>query len=78
VADEAVSCERVSVWKLPAFTKVQGEFEKMQRGANCNQAKIGYFSMYAISELPTAYVGAQWIRTPNKVLRSKGSAFAGG
>jgi hypothetical protein len=31
--------------------KMQGEFEKMQRGANCNQAKSGHFSITCIASL---------------------------
>jgi hypothetical protein len=30
------------------FRKLQGEFEKMQRGANCNRAKTGHSSMACI------------------------------
>src|SRR3984893_7789044 len=29
--------------------KMQGEFEKMQRGANCNRAKSGHFSITCIA-----------------------------
>ena len=45
LADEAVNSEPVSVWKFLAFRKMQGDFEKMQRGANCNRAKTGSSSM---------------------------------
>jgi len=31
------------------FRKMQGEFEKMQRGANCNRAKSGHFSITCIA-----------------------------
>ena len=34
---------------LPAFTKMQGDFEKMQRGANCNRAKSAHFSITCIA-----------------------------
>jgi hypothetical protein len=32
-----------------AFSKMQGEFEKMQRGANCNRAKSDHFSITCIA-----------------------------
>ena len=31
------------------FSKCRGEFEKMQRGANCNRAKSGHFSITCIA-----------------------------
>ena len=48
-ADETVSGEPVSVWKFPAFRKMQGVFEKMQRGANCTRAQRGHFSITCIA-----------------------------
>jgi hypothetical protein len=48
VADEPVSSEPVSGRNLPAFRKMQGDFEKMQRGVDCNRSKSGPFSMACV------------------------------
>ena len=45
MADDPVLGEPVSGRNLPALRKMQGEFEKMQRDANCNRAKSVHFAM---------------------------------
>jgi hypothetical protein len=45
MADEAVSCEPVSVWKLPAFYENAGRFWENAARLNCNRAKSCHFSM---------------------------------
>ena len=49
LADEPVAREPVSGRILPPLRTMQGDFEKMQRGANCNRARSGHFSITCIA-----------------------------
>jgi hypothetical protein len=49
VADEPVVGEPVSGRTPLLLTKMQGDFDKMQRGANCNRANSGHFSITCIA-----------------------------
>src|ERR1700730_12732092 len=49
LADEPVPSEPVSGRGSLLKGKMQGEFEKMQRGANCNRAKSCHFSITCIA-----------------------------
>jgi hypothetical protein len=59
VADEAVSGEPVSGRNSLQIGKMQGDFENMQRGANCNRGQNRAFLNGLHGPLPTHGAGRQ-------------------